>query len=142
MLVGQFALALAAVFVGAAVYITVAEQPARLLLDDRGLLAQWKASYRRAVRMQSALVVLSGALGLLAAWQTRDWRWLVGAAAMLANGPYTLLGIMPTNKRLNGIPVERADSGARALIRTWGRLHSVRIALGIAAMLSFLWALN
>jgi anthrone oxygenase-like protein len=142
MLAGELALALAAAFAGAAFYINVAEQPARLQLDDNSMLAQWKPSYARGFAMQASLAVMAGVLGLLAAWQAGDWRWAVGAALMLANWPYTLLGIMPTNNKLDAIAAGSAGPASRTLVETWGRLHAVRTALGVAATLAYLWALN
>jgi hypothetical protein len=47
MMFGLFALASAAIFFGAAFYINFAEQSARLSLDDRSLLAEWKPAYKR-----------------------------------------------------------------------------------------------
>jgi hypothetical protein len=61
---------------------------------------------------------------------------------ILANWPFTLVVIMPTNKKLLSTPPEAAGPASRALIEKWGRLHAVRTSLGIAATLAFLWALN
>jgi hypothetical protein len=142
MLAGHLALATAAAFAGAAIYINVAEQHARLLLDDRDLLIQWKPSYKRGFMMQASLAVVSGVFGIIAFIMTYDWRWLVGAALILANWPYTLLIIMPTNRQLDATAPETADSQTRGLILQWGRLHAVRGALGVLAVAAYLWALH
>lgn len=142
MIAGQIALALAAAFAGAAFYIHVAEQPARLGLNDKNLLKEWKPSYAGGFAMQGTLAVASAVTGLTAAWLSRDWRWVVGAALILANWPYTLFGMMPTNNRLKAIAENDAGPQSRNMIQTWGRLHAVRTMLGISATLAYFWALN
>ena len=141
MLSGLLALATASGFAGAAFYVSVAEQPARLKLDDKNSLAQWKPSYARGFAMQASLAVISGVLGLIAAWQAKDWRWIVGAILILANWPYTLLVMLPMNNKLKATTIDDAGPGSRAMMVTWGRLHAVRTSLGIAAVLAYVWPL-
>ena len=140
MLTGQLALIVASLFTGAAFYINWAEQPARLGLDDRAMLAEWKPSYARGFTMQATLAV-TGFLFAVAAWYaSANWLWLVGGIVLVANWPYTMIGIMPTNHKINAIAPENAGPESRALIEKWGSLHAVRTALGAAATVIFLAA--
>jgi hypothetical protein len=131
---GQLALIVAAVFAGAALYVNVAEQPARLNLDDRSLLIEWKPAYKRGFAMQAPLAIVGFLLGILAWWQTGVWLWLLGALILIANWPYTMLGIL--------LAIDPANAGpdSRKLVEKWASLHAVRTALGFAATLLFLWA--
>src|SRR5262249_18869158 len=141
-MVKELALATAAVFTGAAVYINLAEQPARLSLDNKALLAERKPSYARGFAMQASLALASALFGLLAFCLTRDCGWLGGALLMFAIWAYTLLVILPINKRLEAIRPEAADAETRALVEAWGKLHSGRSALGLAATIVYAWALD
>ncbi len=140
MLLGQLALVTAAVFTGAALYISLVEQPARLGLDHRSLLAEWKPAYKRGTAMQAPLAVVGLVLGLAAWWQTGHLGWALGALLMIANWPFTFFAIMPTNHRLMATEPAAAGPESRAMIERWGSLHAGRTALGLTASLAFLWA--
>lgn len=142
MIVGQLALIAASLFAGAALYVNVAEQPARLTLDPPALIAEWKPSYRRGTAMQAPLALITAALGIGAYFEAPDWRWLLGAALGLANWPFTMLVIMPVNHALTAKDASHADRSVHAMVAKWGRLHAVRTALGFAATASFLWAMH
>jgi hypothetical protein len=142
MLVGVLALVTAAAFAGAAFYVGFAEHPARMSLDVRHALQQWKPSYQSGYVMQANLAMISSVLGIIAYFINGEWRWLIGAALIAANWPYTLAVIMPTNIRLKATPPEQAGEDTRTLLRQWSRLHAVRTALGLAATAAYMWALR
>ena len=137
---GLLAMIASAIFCGAALYVNVAEQPARLSLDDRALLAEWKPSYKRGAAMQAPLALVGFLLGILAWWQTAHPGFLIGAIAMIAPWPWTLIGIKPTNDALLATDPDKAGPQTRALIVRWGAIHGVRTALGALATVAFLWA--
>jgi hypothetical protein len=137
---GLFGLIAAALFTGAAFYVNVAEQPARLSLDDRALLTEWKPSYKRGAAMQAPLALVGFVLAMIAWWQTSEPGFLVGGIAIVAAWPWTLIGIKPTNDALLAIEPDKAGPRVRALVVKWGALHAVRTGLGALAIVASLWA--
>ncbi len=141
-MIAALAITLAGMFAGIAIYVFVVEHPARLGLEDRAALRQWKPSYHRGAIMQSSLAILSGGLGLFLFWKSADAWWLIGALAVLANWPFTLIAIMPTNRALKATDPDRTNAETRAQLIAWGRFHAVRTALGIASLLAYFAALD
>jgi hypothetical protein len=90
--------------------------------------------------MQASLAIVGSVLGLAAYFGTSDWGCLFGAVVLLANWPYTIFVIMPTNRRLMDTPSEAATAETRRMLERWGTLHAGRSALGLVATLIFLWA--
>jgi hypothetical protein len=140
-MIGLLALAASAVFAGAAIYVSFAEQPARLRLDDCASLAEWQPSYKRGYAMQASLAIIGFLLGAAAWWQTGAIGFLLGALFMIAGWPWTLLVMMPVNTALMTMEPANPGPDARALIERWGRLHLARAAFGVLALVAFLAAL-
>lgn len=140
MLFGHLALIVSAIFTGAAIYINLVEQPARLKLADEPLLMEWRPSYKRGFAMQATLAIIAGVLGIIALLLTKNWFYFWGAILILANWPYTLFAIMPTNKKLMSPQTDINHSEIRNLILYWGKLHAIRSLLGICSTILFLIA--
>jgi len=132
----------AALFAGAALYINVAEQPARLTLDTRSAAAQWAPSYRRATWMQAPLALVSLLCGVAVWLMSGGIGWLIAALLIGLVVPFTFVGIMPTNKSLLLRGRDLGSPDTRALLERWGRLHMVRTVLSLVATVLYLWLLS
>ncbi|MEZ0242733.1 MAG: DUF1772 domain-containing protein [Sphingomonas sp.] len=134
------ALVTAALFTGAAVYVSFAEHPARLQLDDRNALAQWKPAYTRGAIMQAGLAAVSGVAGIAAWYRWMSvWPWLVGGVLMLSIIAYTFAVIWQTNGKLKA---NEAGPETRALLVKWGQLHMGRTVLGAVALAFFTYGMT
>jgi len=131
----------AALFAGAALYITVAEHPARMELATRIAALQWAPSYRRATWMQAPLALLSFLSGVVAWLVGAGTGWLVAAVLIGAVVPFTLIGIMPTNHKLLAPGRDLDSAETRMLLERWGHLHAVRTTLGVLAAVLYIWLL-
>jgi hypothetical protein len=141
-LLAPSALCVAAGFCATAIYVTCCEQPARLALDDRGALLQWRPSYARGAVMQAGLALLGSTLGFWWFAVDREALTAVGAALLLAGWPYTLIVIRPTIAALHAVSAETAGPATRRLIVKWGHLHLVRVGFGIGATICYLLAMH
>ena len=90
--------------------------------------------------MQASLALIGFALALVALWQTGRSAYLTGGLVLVANWPFTLLAIMPTNKALMETDPKAAGPETRRLVERWAQMHAVRTTLGFAATAILLWA--
>ena len=127
-------------FFGAALYVNLVEQPARLALDDEVIINEWTPSDRRGVALMAGLSLLSAALGLVAYFSSQDVRWAIGALIVILAWPYTFFAMAPLNNQILTL-APRDIGAARALVRQWGLLEYGQTAIGLAACAVYLWAL-
>ena len=137
----QFAAILScSLFAGAALYITLAEHPARMQCGTELAATVFGPSYHRAAAMQVPLALVAAVSGVGAWWFDDSLLWIAGALLILAVVPFTLLVILPTNKRLLMTGTDRRSKDTHKLLVRWGRLHAVRTITSLSATILFLIA--
>jgi len=128
-----------AMFTGAAVYITFVEHPARMQCGTEIAATEFAPSYRRAKVMQATCAAV-GLLSSVAAWLNgASFWWLVAGALLSTVIPFTLVIILPTNKRLLDPTLDKRSAETERLLARWSRLHGVRSVISSVALLLFLY---
>ena len=137
-----YAFAVAAAFLGATIYISLVEQPARLRLNVRAVIQEWKLSNRRGTLVLSVLAVLSAAFAFIQFRMNGDVRWIIGGITILASWPYAYFVMMPVNIWLLAVPPRNPVSPIRKLMRDWGLLEWGNALIGFSACCAFAWPLE
>src|SRR5262245_29498759 len=132
----------AGLFAGAAGYISLVEHWARLRAGPAVALAQFRPGFPRARGIQVFLAVAGGVCGTIA-WLTGAGRsWLLVALLLFAIVGFTLARITPVYGRLLEPSLTAESPEVSEVLERWGRLHHLRSALGLAAFLVALAALQ
>jgi hypothetical protein len=131
----------AALFAGAALYINVAEHPARMGLETRVAAQQWAPSYKRATWLQAPLAIVSLLCGVAVWLHGGRLGWLVAALLVGSVVPFTLVIIMPTNHKLLMPGRDLASPETHQLLVRWGQLHAIRTVLSLVGTVIYLWLL-
>jgi uncharacterized membrane protein len=127
-----------ALFAGAAIYINLVEHPARMECGTSLAVRQWRPSYRRATVMQAGLALV-GCVSGVGAWLVGRGVVVLLASLVLATViPFTLIVILPTNHALQDPRLDVAGATAADLLVKWNRLHAVRSAAALVALLILL----
>ena len=125
-------------FFGAALYVSLVEQPARVSCGVRLAVTEWRPSYKRGTWMQAPLALIGSVSGLTAWWFQGSAAWLAGGLFLSLVIAFTLIVILPTNKQLESQALDIHSEEAMLLLKRWGWLHAIRTILGGVAFLLFL----
>ena len=137
----QFAAILScSLFAGAALYINLAEHPARMECGTALAATVFGPSYKRAAVMQAAFAVVASVCGAACWLLSRSALWMLGAVLIFLVIPFTLIVIFPTNKQLLDAGLDRNSARTHNLLVRWGKLHAVRTVASLTATAVFLMA--
>src|SRR6202795_2891512 len=100
-------------------YINLVEHPARMACGVELAATEFPPSYRRATVMQATLAAL-GLLSSLAAWLAgATFWWLVAGGWLGSVIPFTLIVILPTNKKLLNPTLDTSSAETERLLIRW-----------------------
>jgi hypothetical protein len=91
-------------------------------------------------RAKGAPKAAVGLLSSVAAWLNgASFSWLVAGMLLGSVIPFTLIAILPTNKRFLSSTLDRRSAETERLLARWGGLHAVRSGLSGLALLLFVY---
>lgn len=119
-------------FAGAALYVSLVEQPARMACPIPVALAAVRVIAAAVMQVILAIGCVAGAIA--AYYLGRGISSLVAGIVLATVVPWTLIVIMPVNRRLMDESRTSETPETDVLLKKWGRLHNVRTIASILAL--------
>ena len=127
------------IFAGAAIYINIAEHPARLECGTELAATVFPPSYNKASVMQAVLALISTITACGVWYLGGSILWIVGALLIFSVIPFTIIIIMPTNIKLKSPDLDKTAASTQTMLELWGKLHFVRSVASLIASTIFLY---
>ncbi|MCV6546380.1 MAG: DUF1772 domain-containing protein [Cohaesibacter sp.] len=111
--------------------------PAMLESGPKVAVPYFKPFFHKSNHTQLILSMAVWALSSAISYLTGEWSWLIAGTLLQISGPYTILIIMPVNRR---IMAEGADPESPQMIKdlkNWGTIHFPRTLMAGAVFIYF-----
>jgi len=123
---------------GIALTATVIVHPILVMAKKVTAIEVFKPFFDKTHIWVLVLSIIVTLLALAYSLMTGHWWWFGISMLMHLNGPYTILFMMPLNRRLMDENVDPLSEQTASDIRKWGGLHLVRTILNGLIFISFI----
>lgn len=123
---------------GIALTATVIVHPILLMAKKTTAIEVFKPFFDKTHIWVLILSIIVTLLALAYSILTENWWWFGTSMLMHLNGPYTIVYMMPLNRRLMDPDVDPTSEQTANDIKKWGTLHLARTLLNGVIFLAFI----
>lgn len=124
---------------GIALSASVIIHPILVSSKPEAALAIFKPFYGKTHMWILILSITITIMALAYSILTANWWWFIVSLFMHINGPYTLVFMMPLNKRLLNENTDPYSEETKNDLKEWGGLHFIRTCLNAIVFLGFIY---
>lgn len=124
---------------GVALTASMVVHPILITITKTTAIELFKPFFDKTHIIVLVLSILVSCIALAASFISGYWSWFIISLIMHLNGPYTLIFMMPLNRRLMAEDVDpHSEQTSNDLVK-WGKLHALRTALNGLIFLVFIY---
>ena len=123
---------------GIALTASVVVHPILILIKPSSAIEVFKPFFDKTHIIVLVMSITVSLLALVASIISGNWWWFSISMIMHLNGPYTIIMMMPLNRRLMAEDIDPESEHTKNDLRKWGYLHGVRTVMNGVVFLAFI----